>query len=63
MLRGVVEDLGYFGDLSVYRVRLPGGRKLEVSAQNRVRRSSKSLEWDDQVFLSWDVRSAILLQD
>ena len=63
VLRGVVEDLGYFGDLSVYRVRLPGGRKLEVSAQNRVRRSSKSLEWDDQVFLSWDVRSAILLRD
>ena len=63
VLRGVVEDLGYFGDLSVYRVRLFGGRKLEVSAQNRVRRSSKSLEWDDQVFLSWDVRSAILLQD
>jgi putrescine transport system ATP-binding protein len=63
VLKGVVEDLGYFGNLSVYRVRLPGGRKLEVSAQNRVRRSTKSLEWDDEVFLSWDVRSAILLQD
>ena len=63
VLRGTVHDLGYFGNLSVYRVELPGGRMLQVSGQNRVRTALKTVEWDDEVFVSWDNRSAIVLQD
>jgi putrescine transport system ATP-binding protein len=63
VLRGIVHDLGYFGNLSVYRVELPGGRILQVSGQNRVRTARKTVEWDDEVFVSWDVASAIVLKD
>jgi putrescine transport system ATP-binding protein len=63
VLRGVVEDLGYFGNLSVYRVRLPGGKILQVSGQNRVRTARKKVEWDDEVFVSWDIASAIVLEE
>ncbi len=63
VLRGVVEDLGYFGNLSVYRVRLPSGKILQVSGQNRVRTARKTVEWDDEVFVSWDVGSAIVLDE
>ncbi|MGK2924457.1 MAG: ABC transporter ATP-binding protein [Lysobacterales bacterium] len=63
VLRGVVHDLGYFGNLSVYRVELPSGRILQVSAQNRVRTARKTVEWDDEVFVSWDSGSAIVLED
>ena len=63
VLRGIVEDLGYFGNLSVYRVRLPSGAILQVSGQNRVRTARKTVEWDDEVFVSWDIDSAILLSD
>jgi len=59
----VVHDLGYFGNLSVYRVQVNGGAMLQVSAQNRRRSAEKSVEWDDEVFLSWDVSSTILLAD
>jgi putrescine transport system ATP-binding protein len=62
VLRGVVHDLGYFGNLSVYRVELPTGRILQVSAQNRVRTARKTVEWDDEVFVSWDIASAIVLE-
>ncbi len=62
-LKGVVHDLGYFGNLSVYRVKLQGGKMLQVSGQNRRRSATKTLEWDDQVYVSWDVASAILLDD
>ena len=62
-LRGIVHDLGYFGNLSVYRVELPTGRILQVSAQNRVRTARKTVEWDDEVFVSWDSGSAIVLED
>ncbi len=60
-LEGVVEDLGYFGNLSLYRVRLPGGRIVQVSSQNRVRSANHSVEWDDRVFISWRTQSAVVL--
>jgi len=62
VFRGVVHDLGYFGNLSVYRVELSSGKILQVSGQNRVRTARKTVEWDDEVFISWDMNSAILLK-
>jgi putrescine transport system ATP-binding protein len=61
VFRGVVHDLGYFGNLSVYRVELSSGMILQVSGQNRVRTARKTVEWDDEVFISWDTGSVILL--
>ena len=63
VLRGVVHDLGYFGNLSVYRVELPTGRMLQVSGQNRARSARRTVEWDDEVFVSWERNSAILLTE
>jgi putrescine transport system ATP-binding protein len=63
VLKGFVHDLGYFGNLSVYRVALENGSMLQVSGQNRKRSATKTLEWDDDVFVSWDIANAILLED
>ena len=60
---GVVFDLAYFGNLSLYRVRIRGEKILEVSAQNRRREARRYLEWDDEVHLSWDRGSALVLTD
>lgn len=60
---GVVFDLAYFGNLSLYRVRIRGEKILEVSAQNRRREAGRYLEWDDEVHLSWDRSSALVLTD
>jgi putrescine transport system ATP-binding protein len=60
-LAGVVFDLAYFGNLSLYRVRTAAGKIIEVSAQNRRREARRYLEWDDEVHLSWDKGSAVLL--
>jgi putrescine transport system ATP-binding protein len=62
MLKGTVWDLAYFGDQSLYRVRLQGGAVLQVSAQNLRRSAKLTVEWDDEVFLSWDVASTVLLR-
>ncbi len=62
VLKGTVEDLGYFGNLSLYKVALANGRTLQVSGQNRIRTAKKTVEWDDEVFISWDNRSAVLLE-
>jgi putrescine transport system ATP-binding protein len=63
VLKGVVWDLGYFGDQSLYRIKLPSGAVLQVSAQNQRRSATHSVEWDDDVYLSWDVSSSILLRE
>jgi len=62
VLKGTVWDLAYFGDQSLYRVRLQSGAVLQVSAQNLRRSAKLTVEWDDEVFLSWDVASTVLLQ-
>lgn len=60
-VRGVVEDFGYFGNLSLYRVRLDSGKIVQVSAQNRRRSAERFLEWDDKVYISWREQSAVVL--
>jgi putrescine transport system ATP-binding protein len=62
ILKGTVWDLAYFGDQSLYRVRLQGGAVLQVSAQNLRRSARLTVEWDDEVFLSWEVASTVLLR-
>ena len=60
---GVVDDLGYLGNRSLYRIRLESGKIVQASSQNRRRSVTRFLEWDDKVWLSWRPRSAVVLMD
>lgn len=60
-LAGIVEDLGYFGNVSLYRIRLKSGKIVLVSTQNRQRSAQRFFEWNDEVFISWRPRSAVVL--
>jgi len=62
-IEGVVHDLGYLGNRSLYRVKLASGKIVQVSSQNRRRSVTRFLEWDDKVWLSWTPRSAVVLLD
>jgi len=62
-IEGVVDDLGYLGNRSLYRVKLGSGKIVQVSSQNRRRSVTRFLEWEDQVWLSWRPRSAVVLLD
>ena len=61
-VKGIVEEMGYFGDMSIYKVRV-GGSLIEVSAPNRVRPRDRqhAIQWEDEVVLSWDDSSPVLL--
>ena len=61
-VKGLVEDFGYFGNLSIYRVRSESGDIIQVSKQNRDR-VEQSIKWEDEVYLSWENDSLILLGD
>lgn len=63
IVQGVVWDLGYYGNLSIYRVKTASGKIIQVSAQNRVRSAERLLEWDEEVYLSWDKQSSVVLTE
>jgi len=63
ILKGIVWDLGYYGNLSIYRVRTESGKVIQVSAQNRIRSAERVLEWDEEVYLSWDIQSSVVLTE
>jgi len=62
-IQGVVDDLGYLGNRSLYRIKLGNGRIVQVSSQNRRRSVTRFLEWGDKVWISWTARSAVVLLD
>lgn len=62
-IEGIVDDLGYLGNRSLYRIKLASGKIVQVSSQNRRRSVTRFLEWDDKVWISWKPRSAVVLLD
>jgi len=52
--RGTVAEIAYMGDLSIYVIRLPGGRQVRVTQANIARKGEDQFTWGDEVFLSWD---------
>jgi putrescine transport system ATP-binding protein len=61
-LQGVVWELGYLGNRSTYRIKMASGKVLTVLAQNDQRTSQWSIDWSDEVYLSWNANAAIVLQ-
>jgi len=65
VIEGTVKDLAYFGKDSLYRVILPHGDLIRVHAVNarRAGEGSRTVDWDDRVWLSFEPGSALLLTD
>lgn len=63
IFKGVVEDLAYYGNRSIYRVRTHCGQIIQVGAQNYQRSEQLAIEWDDEVFLSWQSSSSLVLTE
>ena len=57
----VVDDLGYLGNRSLYRIRLASGRIIQVSRQNQRRSARRFVEWEDEVWVSWRPRSTVVI--
>jgi putrescine transport system ATP-binding protein len=58
--RGIVQDIAYLGDLSIYLVRLPTGKVVRVTQPN-TSRHAEAISWDQQVYLSWDATSPVVV--
>ncbi len=62
-VKGIVDDIGYLGNFSIYKILLENDKIIEITHPNQSRpRDARHLaEWDDEVLLSWAPSSPILL--
>ena len=51
--KGVVEEIAYLGDISVYQVALDSGKRIRVSQTNSVRGNPDAITWDEPVYVTW----------
>jgi putrescine transport system ATP-binding protein len=61
-VKGTVWELGYLGNRSTYRIKTDSGKLVTVFAQNERRSSEWSIDWSDEVYLSWTANCAVILQ-
>jgi putrescine transport system ATP-binding protein len=64
LLKGTVQDFGYFGKDSLYRIKLPTGQLVSVNAVNARRTSGveATATWEDDVFLFIDPSAAMIFK-
>jgi putrescine transport system ATP-binding protein len=61
-IEGVVAEVAYRGDQSIYLVKLASGRQMRVTQPNTLRQGdSDRIRWDDRVWLSWDASSPVVV--
>jgi putrescine transport system ATP-binding protein len=60
-VKGMVWELGYLGNRSTYRIKTETGKMITVFAQNDRRTSQWTIDWSDEVYLSWTANCAVVL--
>ena len=62
-IKGLVHDIGYLGGTSTYRVQIDDKRIMEVSSPNQIRPKDGNppIDWDQEVYLSWQASSSVVL--
>jgi putrescine transport system ATP-binding protein len=58
---GRVVDIGYLGDVSIYKVKLDNGLDIKATAANRARLVQRPIGWNDRVWLSWSPEAGVVL--
>ncbi|OYQ33561.1 polyamine ABC transporter ATP-binding protein [Niveispirillum lacus] len=50
---GVVKEIAYLGDVSIYEILLDTGKRVRVTAPMVTRRTEMPITWEDRVYLTW----------
>ena len=58
---GVVEDVIYLGDMTVFQVVLESGKRIRVTKANSLRGDPDAISWDEPVWASWSGNAGSVL--
>lgn len=59
--QGTIQSIAYLGDLSLYEIRLTSGKLIKVTRPNLERWDAEEFTWNDEVNLSWEACSPVVL--
>ncbi|MGB8327474.1 MAG: polyamine ABC transporter ATP-binding protein [Steroidobacteraceae bacterium] len=59
--RGVVKEIAYMGDMSIFLVKIDSGKTVRVTRPNIVRHADDRISWDETVYLTWHASSPVVL--
>ncbi|MEN5297698.1 ABC transporter ATP-binding protein [Brucella sp. TWI559] len=60
-VEGELWDIAYFGDMTVFHVRLDNGRTIKAASLNAVRKTENPLTYDERVWVSFDTDAGLVL--
>jgi len=58
---GTIVDIGYLGDLTIYKLRIAHGSSVKAAIANSGRPAERTIGWDERVWLSFPPEAAIVL--
>ncbi|MGE0666638.1 MAG: ABC transporter ATP-binding protein [Sphingomonadales bacterium] len=58
---GIVREIAYLGDVSVYHVELLSGKRVQFTRANLLHTADAPLTWDDRVRFQWHPDNGIML--
>ena len=61
VVKGVVKEIAYMGDMSIYLVQIAGGKSIRVTIPNVARHADDRITWEETVYLSWHAASPVVL--
>ncbi len=59
--RGIVKEIAYMGDVSIYLVAIESGKTIRVTIPNVARHMEDRITWDETVYVSWHAESPVVL--
>lgn len=59
--KGIVKDIAYLGSHSIYHVALPNGKVIVSNVYNIDRANKLEITWNEEVYISWEPGSAVVL--
>ncbi len=60
-MHGIIREIAYLGDISIYHISIETGKIIKVSLPNLLRLSKNNIVWDDSVYLFWRPENSIIL--
>lgn len=59
--KGIVKEIAYLGDLSIYYVQLESGKIVQAALPNLLRLSERDVKWEDEVYIYWRAGNGVML--
>ncbi|MBQ9335104.1 MAG: polyamine ABC transporter ATP-binding protein [Alphaproteobacteria bacterium] len=59
--KGIVQEIAYLGDVSIYYVKLDSGKMVLATLPNLLRLTDRSFQWEDTVYLFWRSENSLVL--